>query len=458
MDMGERIEDGSHSKEEERAQEPVGSQGVEPQHEVKDKSNLLWEAQMDWTYIGHGEWVQVDNPQEAKPHGNTLEHEPDWVKSWMGKNIDDIKLHNEVWAGGYPNRWGAKKEVNSKWNLTLIAELLKQYDDKDIVEWIRYGWPAGRLPTLPPPGLSTKNHKGATEHPNDLKNYIIKESKHGAVMGPFRKIPFKENIGVSPLSTRPKKDLQERRVILDLSFPIRNAVNDGIPKDTYLGFEAKLTFPKTDDFACRIFYLGQGCMMFKIDLSRYFRQIPLDPADYSLIGYVINGEIYFDKVLPMELRAAPYIAQCITNAVAYIHRCLGLFLLNYVDDFVGAETRSKIWASYHALTQLLYSLRVDTSKEKLVPPTTRLEFLGITFDSETMTMEISQGKLQDIIKELQGWLYKTQARRKEVESVIGKLQFVAKCVRAGRIFLSRLIQWIRGMDRQASYAIPLEAR
>ena len=79
-----------------------------------------------------------------------------------------------------------------------------------------------------------------------------------------------------------------------------------------MGFLAKLTFPKTDEFAVRIFQLGPGCLMFKIDLSRYFHQIPLDPGDYSLIGYIINGEIYFDKVLPMGMRSAPYIAQRIT--------------------------------------------------------------------------------------------------------------------------------------------------
>ena len=101
---------------------------------------------------------------------------------------------------------------------------------------------------------------------------------------------------------------------------------------------------------------------------------------------------------------------------------------------------------------------MDTSKEKLVPPTTRLEFLGITFDSEKMTMEISSEKLADIQQELQVWLYRTNATRKEVESLIGKLQFLAKCIRAGRVFLARLIQWIRHMNRGQKYHIPQEAR
>ena len=154
--------------------------------------------------------------------------------------------------------------------------------------------------------------------------------------------------------------------------------------------------------------------MFKVNLSRYFRQLPLDPGDYSLIGYIINGEIFFDKVLPMGMRSAPYIAQRVTNAIAFIHRQLEYFILNYfiLDDFVGAEIRERVWQAYTALTQLLHRLQVEISQEKLVPPTTRLEFLGITFDSEAMTMEISKEKMTDINKEISGWLTRTSARRR----------------------------------------------
>ena len=94
----------------------------------------------------------------------------------------------------------------------------------------------------------------------------------------------------------------------------------------------------------------------------------------------------------MGLRSAPYIAQRITNAIAYIHRQLQFFLLNYMDDFVGAELKEHIWEAFLALTNLLDRLRVEVSKEKMVPPSTRLEFLGITFDCETMTMEIFPGQ------------------------------------------------------------------
>ena len=98
---------------------------------------------------------------------------------------------------------------------------------RDAIRWFKC--------KLKPP----KNHKGATQFPEQMTKYIQKEITYDVVMGPYNKIPFEDNVGISRLSTRPKRDSEERRVILDLSFPIGNAVNDGIPKDTYLGLAAE---------------------------------------------------------------------------------------------------------------------------------------------------------------------------------------------------------------------------
>ena len=419
--------------------------------------NTPSEAQEEWVYIGNGEWVQGDMGQLVD-HGCSLTHEQDCIKQWLCKHDKDVEAYQEVKTNGYPNRWGAGREVESRWNLTLMEALLKDYEDREVVEWLSYGWPIDRLPTMSQPGHSFKNHKGANEHPEKLRKYLNKELHHGAVMGPYKKIPFMGSSGILPPSTRPKKGSPDRRVILDLSFPVGNSVNDQIPKDSYMGMAIKFIFQKIDDFAYRIYSLGTGYLMFKIDLNCYFRQIPMDPGDYSLIGYVIDGEIYFDKVLPMGKRIAPYIAQRITNAIAYIHRQLKFFLLNYVDDFVGAEETERAWTAFNNLVQLLDSLGVEKAKDKTVHPTTIMEFLGITFNSETMNIEIPPDKMKDIKAELHTWLYKTSAKRKEVESLTGKLQFVAKCVKAGRIFLGRLIHRLTTMDRRLLYSIPLEAR
>ena len=223
-----------------------------------------------------------NNQTQAIGQGH-LQWEPDWVYKWRCTTDSDIELHQVVLKGGYSNRWGAKIPIKTRWNLELMGRLLKDYVDKEVVEWVTYGWPAGRLPGMADPTPTGKNHKGATDHLEALTKYIRKEQDKGAVMGPYDRIPFQNRVGISPLSTRPKKDSPDRRIILDLSFPVGQSVNDGMIGDNYLGFQAKLTFPKVDDFAFRIFTLGKNCMMFKVDLSRYFRQLPLDPADYFLI-------------------------------------------------------------------------------------------------------------------------------------------------------------------------------
>ena len=237
-------------------------------------------------------------------------------------------------------------------------------------------WPAGRLPTMKDPQLNYTNHKGAVDHQEALIKYVQKEQQYKAVMGPYKHIPFSSRVGISPLSTRAKKNSEDRRIILDLSFPPGDSVNDGILKDNYLGFQTRLTFPKVDEFAFRIYSLGKGCSMFKVDLSRYFRQIPLDPGDYSLIGYLIQGEIYFDKVLPMGMRSAPYITQRLSNAIAYIIRNWHFFILNYVDDCVGAEVKEKIWQAFNKLIELLQEINVETAKDKIIPPHNKVRILG----------------------------------------------------------------------------------
>ena len=83
-----------------------------------------------------------------------------------------------------------------------------------------------------------------------------------------------------------------------------------------MGFNATLTFPRVDALAKRVAELGTGAFMFKIDFSRYFCQLPIDPGDYSLLCFSWKGEVYFDKVSPQGLRSAPFFAQCTSNAIS----------------------------------------------------------------------------------------------------------------------------------------------
>ena len=221
----------------------------------------------------------------------------------MQNQIHDVMLANKVMQTGIPNRYGCRSPLVTDWKLQKFTELLGDYHDLEVIEWLRFGFPISRDLTNIDPTPATSNHLGATLFPTHIDSYIEKEIRLGGTIEPFTIPPFLHRIGVSPLSTRPKKGLDSRHVIMDLSFPFGESVNDRISKHFYGGEEISLTYPTVDNLAKRIFDLSKvgRVFMWKHDLWWAFRQIPLCPLSYSMIGFRWRNLLFFDKVVPMGL-------------------------------------------------------------------------------------------------------------------------------------------------------------
>ena len=356
---------------------------------------------------------------------------------------------------GYPNAWGARIPLETNWNLELLASLLEGYEDKVVVDWLRYGWPISRSPNWKDPIPTFKNHASACEYPDAINAYIEKELKRGAVCSPFPKVPFKDRIGVSPMSTRPKRDVDARRIIMDLSWPPGSSVNDGIGKDQFMGFSVKLSFPTIDIIARRVASMeSEQVYLFKIDLAGYFRQLPLDPGDYSLLCFVWNGEVYFNIVLPMGLRSAPYFAQHTSDVIRYMHDSAGYFLFNYIDDLIGVEEIGNIWVSYKHLQTTLQSIGLKEVEEKRVEPTQILNCVGTLVNTKEMTLGITQDRKLELCVELDTWISKERCSVKELQRLIGKLHFVCAVIRPSRLFMSRMLEFLWDMGSNRGWLTP----
>ena len=107
----------------------------------------------------------------------------------------------------------------------------------------------------------------------------------------------------------------ERRVILDLSWPCGSSVNNGILSGYFLGELLELSYPTIDAFVLAIVFLSLGCMLYKCDLCKVNHQFPIDPHDYHLLGYTWNSQVYFDTVLTLGLHSTMMACQCSTLAV-----------------------------------------------------------------------------------------------------------------------------------------------
>ena len=94
------------------------------------------------------------------------------------------------------------------------------------------------------------------------------------------------------------------RIIYDLSSPTGTSVNDFIDPNTF-----SLTYCTIDDAAKMVLTAGQCCLMGKIDLKHTFRNVPVRPTDWELLGILWKGKYYVDTCLPFGLRSAPSLIQ-----------------------------------------------------------------------------------------------------------------------------------------------------
>ena len=343
--------------------------------------------------------------------------------------------------------------MTSGLNINKFRFLLHGYPDPRFVNFLTFGWPIN-CDGVPNTGPRVSNHKGATSFARDINCYLAKELANKAIVGPFKQNPFSSSLVVSPLNSVEKADGVSRRVILDLSFPGPGSVNSCIDMSDYQGEEIQLQYPGVDSLVAFINQLGPGCLLFKRDLSRAYRQIPIDGGDVAKLGYEWEGHLFADRVLPMGLKSAAYICQQVTNSVTHILSKQGFHIVNYLDDFAGAEQPGGASRAFEALGHLLQELGLQEASDKACPPATVMTFLGIGFDTDNMSLFITQDRLTQIKQELHEWLNKHKASKREVQSIIGKLNFLSKCVRPGRVFMNRLLNFLREFKNNRARTIP----
>ena len=231
------------------------------------------------------------------------------------------------------------------------------------------------------------------------------------------------------------------------------SVNKSIDTEVYEDEEMKLSYPTVDDLAKivkRKAKSGKRVRIMKGDLSKAYRQLWMSPESIHLLGYVFDDRYYYDVTLSMGSSASAYCCQRTSNAITYIYHKNGFENVNYLDDLGAAETDDRAEEAYDCLGYILDTIGIRESRSKACPPALIVIFLGILFNTLTMTMSITSERLEEIKQLLKTWNNKKRARLKEVQSLLGKLNFAASTVRAGRVFISRIINEINKYPEDGS--------
>ena len=353
---------------------------------------------------------------------------------------DIIEAHKIIRSSGVPNFLKSRIPVPTQLNPQRWYFHLQDYWDKQLPDLITYGFPLDfdRNSILQ---STYQNHTSAIQHKDQIEKYITEELNYGAIYGPFQQLPF--SVHISPLMTRPKQNTDKRRTIMDLSWPKGASINSSIHKFRYLDTYFSLSYPSIDHIVREVKNLGPGSLLYKVDISRAFRHLRIDPGDIDLLG-ILHKDLFLDGSLPFGFRLGSGFFERCSDAIRFImkkhnHNAL----LNYIDDLIYIGLPSKIHQSYQFLLSLLKDLGLEVSDSKLVPPSTCVTCLGIQVDTVNKTLSIPEKKLQEIKTLCQEWTHKTVVTKQQYQSLLGSLLYISKCIKPARIFSNRMLQVLR---------------
>ena len=251
---------------------------------------------------------------------------------------------------------------------------------------------------------------------------------------------------VSPMAAIPKPD-GDVRLIHDCSRPVGEAVND------YCSTDWKLSFAKVDDAAK---LMSPGCYFAKVDLKSAYRSVGISKASQEVTGlhWKFKGQSVYlrDTKLPFSAKLSVGIFHRLTQAVKRMMSRRGFDLtIVYLDDFlIISESKEHCAQALAALIHLLRKLGFSIHWGKVVDPTNVITFLGIELDSLSMSLRLPDDKLNTLRDELNGFLNRKRATKRQLQSVAGRLSWAASVVKGGRVFLRRIFNQI-SMLRHASH-------
>ena len=91
----------------------------------------------------------------------------------------------------------------------------------------------------------------------------------------------------------------------------------------------------------------------------------------------------------------------------------------------------------------LATLGLDVSVKKLVFPATAAICLGVNIDNCAGTISIPNQKLRQICDMVNQWSDKKFCSKRQLQSLLGYLLYIHKCVKPSRTFLNRMLCLLR---------------
>ena len=356
-------------------------------------------------------------------------------------------VYNVVRHTGLPNSQGARIILPTGLDIGYWHQIASGHPhDQPVLDGVSYGFNLQYCGPPLPSADGIVNHHSARAFSTQVTHYIDTEIKEGAMIGPFASAPFSWT-HVSPMLTRQKSspDVGARRVIVDLSFPPEKNVNLAIPHNLIYGLQYSHTLPTVDDLVHICHRADYRGFLYSVDISRAYRNFPVDPLDWPLMAITHNGHTLLDLAMPFGARSSSLHMQLVARFIMRHLAAHGATTLMYLDDLIGhAHSLPQAEKHYALVKDVMEALGLPLAVKKLTPPTRSITWLGITMDMDDKTLTIPPSKVEAILTDMRDLHEKQAMNRKDVQRLAGRINHLAKACRPARLFMARILAYLRG--------------
>ena len=308
------------------------------------------------------------------------------------------------------------------------------YENADILlNGFQFGFPI--FYSGPRTPVDCANLKSVYQNPETTFTKLQSEIDLGRIAGPFRRRPI-SNLRCSPIGVIPKKT-GGLRLITHLSYPLGFGINSYIDP-----VYSSVQYSPFDNAVAIVQRLGKGALCGKCDIKSAFRLLPIYPGCFDLLGIKFNGNYYIDKMLPMGLSQSCSYFEKFSTFIEWVVKSESdnNNIDHYLDDFffAGKKGSDDCEIIMDTFFKVCDRLNVPVAAEKTVRPSTIIEYLGLTIDTENMIVRIPLDKIVELKQKISFVLGNKKVTLKSLQSLTGSLAFCTKALPAGRAFSRRL--------------------
>ena len=171
-------------------------------------------------------------------------------------------------------------------------------------------------------------------------------------------------------------------------------------------------------------------MLIKLDLKDAYHHVAVHPQFRKFLAFLWEGKVFCFKAMPFGLSIAPAVFTGLMGLPLKLLTSQNLFAIAYLDDWIiGTDSLLEGLQAKPFVVNTFQQLGFVINQEKsILTPSRRITWLGFDWDAELGLIRLPLKKCLGIKQKAEKFSIAKKATRREVESMIGEMGFVAQAL------------------------------